>query len=432
MAPEASLARFGWGVFGSNIGNTIFLSSVFRTLNTPSTTAVVDSLYPEMWTGDIDRLAADINERFCAYVIPLANAFRSGWERSLNRLTRLIRRLTIPCVVVGVGIQSQLDNGAVGDAKTTDAARKFVTAVLDHSAVFGVRGEMTKQYLLGLGFPDDRIDVIGCPSLFDNPGDLTVTRRVDHISSDDNLAVNITPSKPPLPDKILNKVFDDYPNAIYVAQQYEELRMLLWGISWTKAHPLLPCHTDHPLYKEDRIRFFLDPVRWKQFMKTRVFAFGSRLHGNLAAVASGTPALLVAHDSRTLEIAQYHAVPYILAKDVPVESPIDHLYEKADYGEFNRRHPELFAHYLEFLTKNELANIYQAGNTNPAYDAWLKPKRFPEPVGVIEAHLDPAGRELLRKLAWLRGNEQIDKERASTGFDYGFIPSEVTDSLNSR
>ena len=47
--------------------------------------------------GDAER----INERYDAYVIPLANAFRPSYEPTLVRLTQLIRRLRIPVVILG-------------------------------------------------------------------------------------------------------------------------------------------------------------------------------------------------------------------------------------------------------------------------------------------------------------------------------------------
>lgn len=423
MSPEASLAKNKWGVFGGNIGNTLFLSSVFRTLNTPSTPAVVDSLYPERGGHDIDRMAADINDRFSAWVIPLANSFRPGWESSLNNMTRLIRRLTIPCVVVGVGLQAQLGSSHVDNAKTDEAARKFTEAVLDHCATIGVRGELTRDYLISLGFSSSSIDVIGCPSLFNNPGDLEIVRRVDKIQPMDPLSINITPSKPPFAPTLLTQLVKQYPNLIYVAQQYEELTMLLWGTDWMPKYKDLPVHVQHPMYQQDRIRFFLDPIRWREFMQSRIFCFGSRLHGNIAAISSGTPALLIAHDARTLEVARFHAIPHITVDESPTDSVVDRFYDRADFTEFNQRHPQLFVNYTQFLEKNGLAHIYQAGNENPAYDALLASVDYPEPVGVVEAHLDHTGRELLRKLAWLRQNRDVDSLRAATGYDFGYVPS---------
>ena len=55
-----------------------------------------------------------INEEFDAFVIPLANAFRPSFSDKLRRLTRLIRQLQMPVVVVGVGAQARPCSRATG------------------------------------------------------------------------------------------------------------------------------------------------------------------------------------------------------------------------------------------------------------------------------------------------------------------------------
>ncbi len=76
-------------------------------------------------------------EQFDAFVIPLANAFRPEFEHRLANLTSLVRGLTIPVVVVGVGAQAGLhdDMPATG---LDDTVKAFAAAVLDRSASVGV------------------------------------------------------------------------------------------------------------------------------------------------------------------------------------------------------------------------------------------------------------------------------------------------------
>ena len=69
-----------------------------------------------------------------------------------------------------------------------------------------------------------------------------------------------------------------------------------------------PITLDHPLIRSDRVRFFLDPKTWFDHLAQYDFSFGTRIHGNIAALLAGTPALLLAHDSRTLELAEYHEI----------------------------------------------------------------------------------------------------------------------------
>ena len=97
VSPEDSLVR---NTIADNSGNLIFSVAAQRLLATATTDVTVDRFVID--PGDADRL----NERYDAYVIPLANAFRPSYEPILHRLTALIRRLRIPVVILGVGAQA--------------------------------------------------------------------------------------------------------------------------------------------------------------------------------------------------------------------------------------------------------------------------------------------------------------------------------------
>src|SRR5690242_1193156 len=97
LSPETVLRR---NTIGDNAGNLVFRHAAQRILATADTSVVPDRGIPPPARAD------EINERYDAYVLPLANAFRPSYEASLVRLTALIRRLRIPVVVLGVGHQA--------------------------------------------------------------------------------------------------------------------------------------------------------------------------------------------------------------------------------------------------------------------------------------------------------------------------------------
>lgn len=156
-------------VIATNSGNLIFSDATHKILETPRTEVVSNGIRTDV------SAAGRINEEFDAFVIPLANAFRPSFEAQLKRLTRLIEKLRIPVVVVGVGAQAGLGYNAARLKGIEPAVRAFVSAVLDRSASIGVRGEFTEKYLNDLGFRD--VEVIGCPSLFLYGKELTVTKK---------------------------------------------------------------------------------------------------------------------------------------------------------------------------------------------------------------------------------------------------------------
>ena len=147
LSAEASLASNGWGVFGANSGNLLFQLSVFKTFSVAETELISDSLYIEL--GKItDTQIEQINAQFDMYVIPLANAFRDSFIKSLNNLTKFIKKLKIPVIVIGVGAQVKNANDfSTISEKVNIATKDFVSAVLEKSSSIGVRGEFTKNYL---------------------------------------------------------------------------------------------------------------------------------------------------------------------------------------------------------------------------------------------------------------------------------------------
>ncbi len=99
-----------------------------------------------------------------------------------------------------------------------------------------------------------------------------------------------------------------------MAQNIQTLELMLHGTypmgkKGTMLRTGVPVTLEHPLIRQNRVRFFLDPKAWFAHLANYDFSFGTRIHGNIAALLAGTPALLLAHDSRTLELAHYSRDP---------------------------------------------------------------------------------------------------------------------------
>ena len=130
------------------------------------------------------------------------------------------------------------------------SVRAFVGAVLDRSPSIGVRGELTYDYLRGLGFRD--VEVIGCPSMFFHGDRMAIEKRTPTLDTDAALAINVTPYVKRMA-KIVTSHHARYPNLRYqicgvvlrplgrgcnaalgspllVAPQY----LNRWGIPWDK------------------------------------------------------------------------------------------------------------------------------------------------------------------------------------------------------
>lgn len=407
FTPVAAETTLTQDVFNSNSGNYLFQHSVWKALSVDGAELVSNATGSERVLpapGD----AARINAEFDHFVVPMANAFRADFAPRLDKLSELLKDLTVPVTVTGIGAQVAHGQGIESLEPIADTVKKFVGLVLDRSASIGVRGEFTKSYLVGLGFPEASVDVIGCPSLFLHGRDFRVDKRVDAITEDSPLALNLTPEVSGI-GAFATAQAARHPNLTYIGQDAHDLRLLLWGVPFPHVHdPLVPVHLDHPIYQADRMRLFLDTWTWYDWIATQDFAYGTRFHGNVAALLGRTPALLLAHDSRTLELAEYHRMPYTLMPEFTAELKAEDLYEATDMAEFNAELPKGFDRWTAFLERNDLAHIWGEGNGAGDFDERVAAAKFPPPVHTLVAS---DGHEIASRLKWLRDGMVLDITR---------------------
>jgi hypothetical protein len=370
-------------LIGENAGNLVFSQATYRLLATRDT---------EVSTSRLTRPSPDrINATYDHLVIPLANAFRVSFRTSsgaprLDILSDLIERLTIPVSVVSVAAQATLEGSYKHAADIASPVRRFVRAVLDRSPSIGVRGEFTRDYLRDLGFGDEHVEVVGCPSLYMYGPNLSIKRKVEALTEQSRIAFNATPYV----EAIGPIAFDQatrYPNLVYMAQNRDTLALLLYGSYPEENHRKyaaggMPVSLEHPLLREDRVRFFLDPSTWITTLANYDFSFGTRIHGNIAALLAGTPGFVLAHDSRTLELAEYHQIPW---RRMEPDARFDaaELYAEADWEPMNAAHSSNWERFAGFLSKHGLGHVYEDGDGGAEFDAALAAVDFPPPVRTL-------------------------------------------------
>ncbi|MFD3455628.1 polysaccharide pyruvyl transferase family protein [Streptomyces sp. NPDC058691] len=383
-------------VIGTNSGNLIFSDAAHKLLLTPETEVVSTNRF----TVDPAE-AGRINEEFDAFVVPLANAFRPSFAKQLNTLSKLIEQLTIPVVVLGVGAQATVTYDTARLAGIERPVKRFVKAVLDRSASIGVRGECTERYLKGLGFRD--VDVIGCPSMFLYGDHFAVEKKAAGIGPDSRIAVNGSHDalRTGHLGTVMDAAIDRYPDLTYVAQNLTDAELLYWGDVSDAAglHQAVPAHRTHRLLRENKVRIYVDPVTWIDDLRQYDYSFGGRIHGNIAALLAGTPATVLCHDSRTLELCRYFGIPHLRATDVTPDLDPAILYEKADFGELLNDHKVRFGRLTAFLDRNGLQNTYSHGDRGAAFESRMASLSFPP---AIEAWQGEEYGRLGYRIGWLK------------------------------
>lgn len=376
-------------LIGTNTGNLLFSDAAHKALLTDDTEVTSNGIKTDISA----KKAAEVNERYDVFVVPLANAFRPSFEVSLNRLSTLIEQLTIPVVVLGVGAQTGADYSTERLAPIADSVKRFMRAVLARSASVGVRGELTKKYLGELGFSE--VDIIGCPSMFLNGDSFPIERRTEKLTPDSRVAINISHDAAPVGEigAMAHHASATYPGLRYFAQNLTDAELLFWGDTSEArgaAAAAMPDRRNHPLLRENKVSLPLDPWSWISELRGYDFAYGTRIHGNIAALLAGTPSVVLCHDSRTLELCRYFDIPFRMLPDLPGDTDPAVLYEEADFTGLVSGHAERFQRFIAFLDKHGLENTWTHGDGGASFDAAMNALPLPPSLEVWDGSDDGA------------------------------------------
>ncbi|WP_286927887.1 MULTISPECIES: polysaccharide pyruvyl transferase family protein [Aeromicrobium] len=351
-------------LIGNNVGNLAFSFASERLLTHPGDDVTAAPTGP--WFADPAR----VNREFDHVVFPLANHFRASNLKALNRQAAAIEQLTTRFTVLGVGAQADLDGNAPRDEREAveAATRRFVRAVLERGPSIGVRGDFTKEYLLDLGFDDAEVDVIGCPSMFLHGPELPL-RLPGSVGDDDPIAITISPYVREM-GPILQQGLRRHRRLTYIGQDIHTLRLLLRGTPLSGDDARLPLSPEHPVFAPGRTVFPLNIPAWQEFLRGQRFTYGTRIHGTIVSLISGTPAVLLAHDSRTLELARYHRIPFVrLDQHDPAGISVPELFARADWPALVDGHRERWDTYAAFLERHGLRHGFGPDGGTERFDA---------------------------------------------------------------
>lgn len=356
-------------LIGANCGNLLYAFGVYRTLKTEDVTIDMDyyGVEREFKDEDIDR----INETYDAYICPLADAFRNEFAGKLIKYANFIKRLKIPFYVIGMGLREEqlLEDGTRSfDYKFNEEALTFLKAVLSKSAMVGLRGEMTGEYLKFLGFKEEKdYSVIGCPSMYIAGRHLHIREvpqlRNGAFSDSLKLSLNLSTKTPQSMLRFLNNQRKRFKDYYCIFQNTNDLALIYYGAEYKTRfdvkNDLYPLKISNPIMKEDRGRMFINIPTWLRFMKNRDLSVGSKLHGNIAAILGGCPSILFPIDGRMNELIRYHKFPFVTKVELEKCKTLEDVVAKADLTSYIGAQSANFDHFVDFIEKNGLDHIYK-------------------------------------------------------------------------
>lgn len=342
---------------GSNTGNLLFIHTLKRAIRHDRYMAAV-GFNPHQVRTEHDGL-----------VIPAANwlSNHTDW----GGLGDKIAATQLPCIMVGLGAQSLSTDRY---PKLKPGTERLVRIVAERCKTISVRGEYSAEVLAHYGITNVRIT--GCPSLLWN---------VDHVVSlhkpDRRLtAVSVCGTRGDQPSDLDSQRERDQLSLLvcreaarqgfdYIAQtEVPDMRIACGDLDDPdeREHAIRFLKRAYAISRTDAVTsyvtahvktFFFIPD-WLRYLRTRDFVVGTRLHGVIASLIAGTPALLLTHDTRTTEAAAFMGLPSIDGREVLQcgRLDIDALYARADIDAFNRRMPAYYANFRTFFEENSVAH----------------------------------------------------------------------------
>lgn len=356
-------------LFGNNVGNLLYAFSLFRWLMTDEDTQIVPDRYRpergECSEEEIDR----INREYSCYIMPMADTFRISFEKRLREYTRFIEKLKIPVILVGVGISCALEPGSVPSCVPEEVVHGFMKAVLERSSMVGVRGEFTVSVLEKLGYREgEHITAIGCPSMY-TYGETIGKQNALHdpvLDPGKTLLLSNSIFASDQIHRFIRRTAAQYPNHLYIPQRIEEMRMFYNGKDMDlkilpKDKTEYPVTLRDPIFDTGRACFPMNIQGWLRATRGAGMAVGPRLHGSVAAMLSGVPALMIQKDWRTKEVGEYHHFAMADPFTITEQTTLPDLMEGQDFHGPEKVQKKNAAHYLEFLKGNEIPTIYDSG-----------------------------------------------------------------------
>jgi polysaccharide pyruvyl transferase WcaK-like protein len=290
----------------------------------------------------------------------------ANWLDSHSDFSDLAARLettTLPVVIVGLGAQAGLDRAIPSLKQGTD---RLVRLVAERSAAISVRGRFSAEVLEHYGLK--RVQVTGCPSLLLagatrpevrrparlEPRDCLVhgTRHLFHQTSDLQRHLYVEAFRQKL-DLLLQSELADFYCALGRTQNVtimERCHATL-GLAYATNDLEGLCR-----YIAEHGKVFFRFDEWHRFVARKGFCVGTRIHGTVAALLAGTPATLIAHDARTVELAQTMNIPHVEASAVPLDAPFDapSYHDPEAITRFQDGYAAYRAEFVDFFARNGL------------------------------------------------------------------------------
>ena len=279
---------------------------------------------PEKYAGNLAKL-----------IIPAANFLNEsadfGW------LADLIEQLDLPCIVFGLGAQSE-DQRYFPVLK--EGTQRFLLAASKRTTYLGVRGEFSKLVCRAYGV--DNVEVMGCPSILLNPnkrmGEAIQEKWKNSLT---RIAVHAvyTKENTRVSEQFIFDQIQKIPGSAYIIQRPVQFIKEILGEEKNskEIEYFLKCAQfidpasslddfKLKLHKYSYIPYSVDS--WVSYLMHFSHAIGTRIHGTILSLSGEIPAICIHHDTRTRELCDTLMVPSIAASSFQKNKTLLDIFEE--------------------------------------------------------------------------------------------------------
>ncbi|QEL24992.1 polysaccharide pyruvyl transferase family protein [Bosea sp. F3-2] len=343
-----------------NIGDAFVFDSSLKLLNFEK----LDELpIAHVDPARIDRLNAEYD-----YVFLRGSNYIHA-QMNWSKAAEVLRRLKLPVIAFGIGAQAPVS----GKLELSEDTKTVLKLISDSTASLGVRGAYSAEVLNDLGIHNVRI--IGCPTAFrNNSPDLAI--RLPALDQVKNVGVTLRRevSKTYAQDikryltfhRDLVKAMADRFEVTLMSQGEVEEKKLALGTPEQKEAAMASLRDNawaRDWYIDEQVSglyqsrmFYSDIVaEYERLVRGLDLVLGYRLHGNLMALANGTPSIYFTYDSRTVEFADTFKIPSVdvfSGKDFRLEE----YWDQARFDRFNTAYAQVYGQMRDFLVENRVDN----------------------------------------------------------------------------
>lgn len=340
---------------GLNTGNLLFQYAVCNSID--EEICVVGS--------DISWNIKEVRNECRLLVIPSANFIRENLD--FTGFVDFLDKVDLPLVFLGLGAQAK--NYEQIAFNFHPSILKLLDLLKDRCKTVGLRGEFTANLLEKYGVSNT--EVIGCPTNFINrsEGFINGLKKKWERPIFSFIATGDEPWPKDISKRDAERQMIDWVakgNALFLQQSVAPFIKYARQNNPSQTE-VVPEHHEESLRKTlapsmsneefrafiaTRLRVYYSVDQWLEDSARMDFSIGLRLHGNMAAWQSGTPAIWIYHDSRTRELAETMALPCMSHEEFLAHENIESMKRSLpfDFDLYEKRRGLLQSRYLKILS----------------------------------------------------------------------------------